>query len=214
MSYSKMYCPFFFWETLRLSHACTVLAICSELPLSFSYYIMPTDFCRVVISTSPQWGAEVTILNVPADWKGTCLSQMLFDTLALKFYRLYWPSFYQFFLCRMASLAHTLGALPYVSHSVLCILPEFRFLLWRPASNHQAMECSERGPSISWKPEPVVNLAATSVFLLLSNLVPQVFFISFTWVFFFQIWWMLYQSSCALIWSRQYSSRKHSHCKW
>jgi prolactin regulatory element-binding protein len=31
------------------------------------------EFCpteRVVISTSNQWGAELTKLNVPADWKG------------------------------------------------------------------------------------------------------------------------------------------------
>jgi hypothetical protein len=125
-------------------------------------------YCRVVISTSLQWGAELTKLNVPADWKGTRLSQMLVGTLALKLYALM-TILLLFFLCRMANLAHTLGALPCVGCSVLCIPTVLRLLLGRPnwtASTHQAMECSERGSSISWKPEPVVNLAATSVLLL------------------------------------------------
>ena len=28
------------------------------------------NFCRVVLTTSSEWGAMVTKLSVPADWKG------------------------------------------------------------------------------------------------------------------------------------------------
>jgi prolactin regulatory element-binding protein len=34
-------------------------------------------FCRVVLTTSSEWGAVVTKLNVPADWKGLSLSLSL-----------------------------------------------------------------------------------------------------------------------------------------
>ncbi|KAK1682049.1 hypothetical protein QYE76_042897 [Lolium multiflorum] len=53
------------------------------------------EFCpteRVVISTSPQWGAEVTILNVPADWKEWqvwLILLALFITSAILFYVFY-----------------------------------------------------------------------------------------------------------------------------
>jgi hypothetical protein len=39
--------------------------------LSSMSSFVTTDYCRAVISTSCQWGAELTKLNVPADWKGT-----------------------------------------------------------------------------------------------------------------------------------------------
>lgn len=53
------------------------------------------EFCpteRVVISTSPQWGAELTKLNVPADWKEWqiwLILLALFLTSAVLFYLFY-----------------------------------------------------------------------------------------------------------------------------
>ena len=36
----------------------------------FLVYLNKYVFCRVVLSTSGQWGAIITKLSVPADWKG------------------------------------------------------------------------------------------------------------------------------------------------
>lgn len=35
------------------------------------------DFHRVAMSTSSEWGAVVTKLNVPADWKGLSFNTLM-----------------------------------------------------------------------------------------------------------------------------------------
>lgn len=48
----------------------------NSLPFWFFYTNIFLGF-RVVLTTSNQWGAVVTKLNVPADWKGISLSLCL-----------------------------------------------------------------------------------------------------------------------------------------
>lgn len=38
---------------------------------------MLNDFDRVVLSTSSEWGAVVTKLNVPGDWKGISFNMLM-----------------------------------------------------------------------------------------------------------------------------------------
>lgn len=50
--------------------------------LWFSLLVLTTFFlvgmhCRVVLTTTTEWGAVMTKLNVPADWKGRSLSLSL-----------------------------------------------------------------------------------------------------------------------------------------
>jgi len=78
--------------------------------------------CRVVISTSHQWGAEITKLDVPPEWKGTrlrlCKRVLLYPMFTKMRPHFHSPEYY----CSVANLAGTAKPLRVICRPFLPVL--------------------------------------------------------------------------------------------
>lgn len=126
---------------------CWLQSDCSRYILNFGLFKMcmhilkltnhnidrSVSFCRVVLTTSSEWGVMVTKLTVPADWKGLSFSFFVFHihTFCISDLNLILnPSFHV--QCRMADLLATPGTISGFSCVILHILSEIWFVLELP----------------------------------------------------------------------------------
>lgn len=125
-----------FWplDFYMYNHNYPMISMFSCRLLLISVFMVPPFWCliinsfpggvlfrRVVLTTSNEWGALVTKLNVPADWKGFSFCSRSHSHLSI----LGVHNIFLFVLCRVADLRAASRALPGISCCILHILPEF-----------------------------------------------------------------------------------------
>lgn len=99
-------------------------------PFRYGFLISMRLF-RVVLTTSNEWGAVVTKLNVPADWKGLSLSVSV--CVLFSFVIKHHSSKPLCEMCRMADLRAALGTVSGFRRCVLHIHAELRLVLELPS---------------------------------------------------------------------------------
>ena len=126
------------WSNMSIDATCNQFYHPFLLPLHELIHLSGF-LCRVVLTTSSEWGAVVTKLNVPADWKGfsltlhlhifayTCTYLHMLDVRILQVKRLILP-----LTCRVADLFGSRRTIPGVLYCILHFLSKFRFILEIP----------------------------------------------------------------------------------